>query len=134
MSNIIDIEGVGPAAAAKLAEAGVKTTEKLLEVAGSKAGRVKLAAATDLTEARILEWVNRADLFRIHGVGEEISDLLEAAGVDSVPELAQRVPANLHAKLVEINEAKNLVRQVPSEAQVEKFVAEAKTLDRVVTH
>ncbi|QQR52121.1 DUF4332 domain-containing protein [bacterium] len=134
MTNIIDIEGVGPAAAAKLAEAGVKTTEKLLEVAGSKAGRVKLAETTGVSEAKILEWVNRADLFRIHGVGEEISDLLEAAGVDSVPELATRVPANLHAKLVEVNEAKQLVRQVPSESQVEKFVTEAKTLGRVVTH
>ncbi len=134
MTNIIDIEGVGPAAAAKLAEAGVKTTEKLLEVAGSKAGRVKLAETTGVSEAKILEWVNRADLFRIHGVGEEISDLLEAAGVDSVPELATRVPANLHAKLVSVNEAKQLVRQVPSESQVEKFVTEAKTLGRVVTH
>ncbi len=134
MTNIIDIEGVGPSAAATLAEAGVKTTEKLLEVAGSKAGRVKLAETTGLSESKILEWVNRADLFRITGVGEELSDLLEAAGVDSVPELANRVPASLHAKLVEVNEAKNLVRQLPSVGQVEKFVAEAKTLDRAVTH
>jgi predicted flap endonuclease-1-like 5' DNA nuclease len=134
MATIADIEGVGPKYAAKLGESGVKTTEKLLEVAGSKAGRVKLAAATGISETLVLEWVNRADLFRLNGVGEEFSDLLEAAGVDSVPELANRVPANLHTKLVEVNDAKKLVRQVPSLGQIEKFVAEAKTLPRVVTH
>ncbi len=134
MTAIADIEGVGAVSAEKLAAAGVKTTEKLLEVAGSKAGRVNLAAETGLSETNILEWVNRADLFRINGVGEELSDLLEASGVDSVPELAARVPANLHAKLAEVNEAKHLVRQLPSLAQVEKFVAEAKTLPKVVTH
>ncbi len=134
MATIADIEGVGPAYAAKLADAGVKTTDGLLETAGAKAGRVKLAEATGISESLILEWVNRADLYRINGVGSELSDLLEAAGVDSVPELAARVPANLHAKLTEVNDAKNLVRQVPSLSQVEKFVAEAKTLDKVVTH
>ena len=134
MANIANIEGVGPVYAAKLAEAGVTTTDKLLEVAGAKAGRVKLAVDTGVSETLVLEWVNRADLFRIKGIGEEISDLLESAGVDSVPELAARVPANLHAKLAEVNEAKQLVRQLPSLSQVEQFVAEAKTLDRVVTH
>lgn len=134
MATIADIEGIGPVNATKLQDAGVKTTEKLLEVAGTKAGRVQLAEATGISESSLLEWVNRADLFRINGVGSELSDLLEAAGVDSVPELATRVPANLHAKLTEVNEAKHLVRQLPSLSQVEKFVAEAKTLDKAVSH
>jgi predicted flap endonuclease-1-like 5' DNA nuclease len=134
MSNIKEIEGIGPAQGVKLVEAGIKTTEKLLEVAGSRTGRQHLAEATGISEKMILEWVNRADLFRVPGIGEEISDLLEAAGVDSVPELATRKPENLQAALVEKNEAKHLVRQVPSVNQVMKFVDEAKKLPKVVTH
>ena len=134
MANIIDIEGIGPAHAATLSEAGVKTTEKLLEVAASKAGRKALSDETGIGENQLLEWVNRADLFRIKGVGEEFSDLLEAGGVDSPVELAHRNAENLHAKLVEINDAKNLVNRVPSLAELEKFIAEAKSLPKVVTH
>jgi predicted flap endonuclease-1-like 5' DNA nuclease len=82
----------------------------------------------------ILEWVNLADLLRIKGLGEEFSDLLEEAGVDTVPELAQRNPENLHQKMVEVNEAKNLVRRVPGLAQVTDWVAQAKELPRVITY
>ena len=134
MANIKDIEGIGPAYATKLATAGVKTTDKLLDVAASKAGRKKLAEETSLSESNILEWVNRADLFRVKGIAEEISDLLEFSGVDSVPELATRNAENLHAKMTEVNDAKKLVRKVPSLGQVENFIAEAKTLPKVVTH
>ncbi|GIW12878.1 MAG: ferredoxin [Tepidiforma sp.] len=134
MPKVIDIEGIGPAYAARLEAAGIPTTEKLLERGSTAKGREQLAAELGITPARVLEWVNRADLMRISGVGSEYSDLLEAAGVDSVPELAQRRPENLHAKLVEVNEAKKLVRQVPSLASVEKWVAEAKTLPTAVSH
>lgn len=134
MASIKDIEGIGAVQAEKLAAAGVKTIEKLLEAGASKKGRQDLAKATNISEKLILEWVNRADLFRVPGIGEEISDLLEAAGVDSVPELATRKPDNLQAALAKHNEAKHLVRQVPGLNQVEKFVDEAKKLPKVVTH
>lgn len=134
MSNVKDIEGIGPANATKLADAGVKTTEGLLKVAASKKGRGELAKTTGISEKLILEWVNRADLFRVKGIAEEISDLLEAAGVDSVPELATRSAANLHAAIVKTNESKKLVRKVPSLSQVESFIADAKKLPRIVTH
>lgn len=134
MANINDIEGIGPAYASKLESAGIKTTDSLLKKAASKSGRSNLAEETGISENLILEWVNRADLFRVPGIGEEFSDLLEAAGVDSVPELAQRKPENLHDKLVEVNSAKKLVLQVPGTTQIEKFVDEAKRLPKVVTH
>jgi hypothetical protein len=70
---------------------------------------------------------------RINGVGSEFSDLLENSGVDSVKELATRVPANLQAKMAEVNEAKKLTRRTPNLAEVEKWVAEAKTLDAKVS-
>lgn len=134
MASISDIEGVGPAYAEKLEAAGVKTVEGLLETAGSKKGREELAASTGIAEANILKWVNYADLFRIKGVAGQFAELLEAAGVDSVPELAQRNAANLAAKMEEVNGAKNLANRTPSESEVEKWVEEAKTLDRAVHH
>jgi len=134
MAPIKDIEGIGPAYAEKLATAGVKTTAGLLKVAAGKAGRKSLAESTDISETLILEWVNLADLFRIKGVGEEYSDLLEEAGVDSVPELAQRNATNLHKAIVETNESKNLVRRLPTLNQVTSWVEQAKSMDRVVTH
>jgi predicted flap endonuclease-1-like 5' DNA nuclease len=78
--------------------------------------------------------VNLADLFRIKGVAEEYSDLLEEAGVDTVRELAQRNPKNLYRAMVDKNEAKKLVRRLPSEGQVADWVAQAKKLPRVVKY
>ena len=132
--KIEEIEGVGPAYAAKLSGAGVLTTEHLLERGGSESGRKALAAETGQSHAQILEWVNHVDLMRIDGVGSEYADLLEAAGVDSVPELAARNAANLAAALESTNESKDLVRRVPSEAVVAKWIAEAATLPKLVTH
>ncbi len=134
MTSILDIEGIGKQYRDKLVDHGVKTTEKLLEVAGSKAGRAKLAEATGFSEAHILEWVNRADLMRVKGVGEEYSDLLEAAGVDSPAELAQRNAANLAAAMADYNDKHNTVNRAPSEVEVQHMIDHAKTLDKVVTH
>jgi len=132
--KIREVEGIGPVYAEKLAGAGIVTTEELLKAAGHKAGRRALAAETGISETMLLEWVNRADLMRIKGVGSEYGDLLEAAGVDTVRELARRNPENLHAALLEANERKHLVRRVPSLADVRSWVAMAKTLDAAVSH
>ena len=132
--KIEEIEGVGATYAAKLSGAGVLTTEHLLERGGSESGRKALAAETGQSHDQILEWVNHVDLMRINGVGSEYADLLEAAGVDSVPELAQRNAANLAAALESTNEQKNLVRRVPSEAVVATWIAEAGSLPTLVTH
>jgi len=134
MTKIIDIEGVGPVYAAKLAKAGIKTVEALLKKGATPKGREELAKDSNVDKALILEWVNHADLYRITGVGEEYSDLLEEAGVDTVVELATRKPENLHAKILEVNAAKKLVRRPPSLKEVVKWVTEAKTLPRVVKY
>lgn len=134
MAKITDIEGIGPANAKKLAGAGIRSVETLLQQGKTKKARKELAATTGLSEKEILSWVNMADLFRIRGVGEEYSELLEAAGVDTVVELSKRVPANLHKKMSEVNNAKQLVRQLPSEKQVATWVEQAKSLERVVQY
>jgi predicted flap endonuclease-1-like 5' DNA nuclease len=134
MAKVEEIEGVGPAYAEKLTEAGATTVEKLLELGGTKKGREALAEQTGIGEKLILTWVNHADLMRIDGIGPQFSELLEAAGVDSVAELAQRRADNLAAKLAEVNEEKNLVNRVPSETEVQKFIDQAKELPKAVTH
>jgi predicted flap endonuclease-1-like 5' DNA nuclease len=134
MTKIIDVEGIGKVYAEKLKEAGLSTVEALLKKGASPQGRKEIEEKTGTSQKLILEWVNLADLFRIKGIGEEYSDLLEEAGVDTVVELAQRNAENLHQKLVEINQQKKLVRQVPSLSQVTKWVEQAKILPRVVTY
>lgn len=134
MSKLSDIEGIGEAYSGKLEAAGISSMESLLETCCEKAGRKTIAEKAGVSEKQLLDWVNRADLARIKGVSTQYADLLEASGVDTVPELAQRNAANLQAKMVEVNEAKNLVRKVPSADQVEDWVAQAKTLPRIITH
>lgn len=131
---IIDIEGIGAVFADKLKSADITTTDALLEKAKSPKGRKELAAATGIDESRILKWANMADLMRIKGVGEEYSELLEAAGVDTVKELKTRVPANLTKALADVNAQKKLVRALPTASMVEKWVAQAKDLPSVLTY
>jgi len=132
MAKIIDVEGIGPVYAERLIALGIKTTNKLLKKGATPKGREEIAEKSGIDAGLILEWVNHADLFRIKGVGEEYSDLLEEAGVDTVPELAQRNPENLYAKLVETNDMKKLVRQLPSQRQVSDWVTQAKTMSRMI--
>lgn len=134
MASLIKIEGIGEKYATKLKMVGISTTEALLEWGRTPQGREKLAEKSGITETLILEWVNLADLFRIKGVGEEYSDLLEEAGVDTVVELAQRNPEKLYEKVVGVNQQKKLVRKLPTQGQVSDWVAQAKKLPRVVTY
>jgi predicted flap endonuclease-1-like 5' DNA nuclease len=134
MANVIDIEGVGTVYSKKLHEAGVASTDALLTEGATPQGRKALAEMTGIADKLILKWVNRADLFRIKGVGEQYSDLLAAAGVETVLELAQRRPDHLHQKLVETNAAKKLVRVVPELDHVADWVEQARKLPRVVSY
>jgi predicted flap endonuclease-1-like 5' DNA nuclease len=134
MASIDAIEGIGHKYATTLRKSGVRTTEKLLKVAGGKKGRKALSESTGVSEPRLLEWVNRADLMRVNGIGEEYSDLLEAAGVDTVKELRRRNAANLLKMMVEVNAKKKLVRRLPTESIVDRWVESAKRLSPMVTH
>lgn len=134
MTNLLKIEGIGDVYAQKLSAARVTSVESLLEQGASPQGRKALAERTGISDKLILEWVNHADLFRIKGVGEEYSDLLEEAGVDTVPELAQRNAEHLYVKLQEVNAAKKLVRRLPTQSQVADWIEQAKTLHRVITY
>jgi predicted flap endonuclease-1-like 5' DNA nuclease len=134
MANLITVEGIGPVYAQKLAEAGISSTEALLERGSSPQGRSEIAEATGISGDLILRWVNHVDLFRVKGVGEEYADLLEAAGVDTVPELGQRNADNLYRTLAEVNEEKKLVRQLPGRERVKDWVEQAKVLPRRITY
>jgi len=132
--QIIELEGIGLAYGEKLASAGVKTVEELLSKGASSDGRESLASTTGISEKIIRDLVNAADLMRINGVGPQFAEMLEAAGVDSVPELAQRNAANLAKQMMETNAAKNLANRMPAESEIERWIMEAKSLPRIVTH
>ena len=134
MAKLSDVEGIGEAYSSRLEAAGISSLENLLETCCEKKGRKEMAEKSGVSEKLILNWVNRADLSRIKGISTQYADLLECAGVDTVPELAQRNPENLQSKIAELNNEKNLVRKVPTTSQVEDWVAQAKDLPRVVTH
>jgi predicted flap endonuclease-1-like 5' DNA nuclease len=134
MAKLEDVEGIGSVQAQKLKAAGVVSLGSLLETGKTPKGRAVLADKTGISEKLILEWVNHADLYRIRGVGSEFSDLLEAAGVDTVVELARRVPENLHKKLLEVNEERKLVRRPPSITQVTGWVEQAAGLPRIIEY
>lgn len=134
MSKLSTIEGIGEVYEAKLEAAGVKSVEALLDACATKKGRAELAETTGIPEKMILKWANHADLARVKGIGGEYAELLEAAGVDSVPELATRKAENLFKKMQETNDAKSLVRKMPTAAQVEDWIKQATALPRVLQY
>lgn len=134
MASLVKIEGIGEKYAIKLKMVGISTTDTLLDRGSTPQGREEIAKKSGITKTLILEWVNLADLFRIKGVGEEYSDLLEEAGVDTVVELAQRNPDNLYQSVVEVNQKKKLVRKLPTQGQVKDWVKQAKKLPRVLEY
>jgi predicted flap endonuclease-1-like 5' DNA nuclease len=132
--KIEDIEGIGAVMGEKFRSAGVKDTDSLLQNALTPKQRKQLADKTGLSEVRILKFANMADLYRISGVGSEYSELLEAAGVDTVPELAKRNAANLTQAMATLNQEKKLTRQVPTESEVTKWIEQAKGLPRMLEY
>lgn len=132
--KIIDVEGIGNVNVKKLVEAGINTVDDLLQKAKTPAGRKTLEETTGISGKSILKWTNHADLMRINGVGPQFSELLEAAGVDTVKELKHRVADNLQQKLEEINNEKNLVNRVPSVSEVQKMIDQAKELPAIMEY
>ncbi|MDH3277667.1 MAG: DUF4332 domain-containing protein [Nitrosopumilus sp.] len=130
----MEIEGIGPSYGEKLEAAGMKNSDDLLEAGKTPQGRKDLVEKTGISSKLILEWINLCDLIRIKGVGEEYSDLLEEAGVDTVVELSNRNAENLQKKMEEVNGEKKLVRKTPTLDQVTEWIAEAKTLPRVIEY
>jgi predicted flap endonuclease-1-like 5' DNA nuclease len=134
MTKLTNIEGVGEAYARKLRAADISSITKLLEEGATPKGRKKIAIQSGLSDTLISKWVNHADLFRVKGIGSEYAELLEISGVDTVVELAQRNPTNLHQKMTSVNQEKRLVRKLPALVQVEKWVTQAKKLPRVIKY
>ncbi len=134
MAKISEIEGIGPVYGEKLSAAGIDTTDKLLSAGAKPSGRKEIAKATGISEQKILQWVNHADLFRVKGIGPEYADLLEIAGVNTVVQLARRNAENLHAKLVEVNSQKKLVRKLPTLNQVSDWISQAQKMPRAIKY
>jgi predicted flap endonuclease-1-like 5' DNA nuclease len=134
VSRLGIIEGINEINESRLKEAGVFSLEDLLQQCISRKGRNDLAEKTGITEKVILKWANQVDLARIKGIGGEYAELLEAAGVNTVPELAKRNPDNLRVKMVEINNAKKMVKKLPARRQVEDWIRQAVKLPRTLQY
>ena len=132
--KIESIEGIGPKTGEALRAAGIKTVDQLLDVACDKRGRQQLADQIEITESRVLQYVNMADLFRVKGVASQYAELLVGAGVDTVKELKHRNVENLVTKMNEINADKKLVRSTPSVKVVASWIDQAKSLPAKITH
>ncbi len=133
MANLSGIEGIGQLYAVKLEQVGVHSVEQLLDAGSNKKGRQSLAEEAGIREELIFHWVTRADLSRVKGVNTQFVNLLESAGVGTVPELALRNPMYLESRMYKVNEQKHFVRNIPTMSQVEDWVTQAKKLPRVVT-
>lgn len=134
MSKLRRIEGIGETFAVRLDIAGVTSIEELLNICATKKGRTELAEKTGISEKLVLRWANQADLTRVKGIGGEYAELLEAAGVDTIPELSIRKAENLYIKMKEINAQKSLVRKLPTQSQVEDWILQADVLPRVLQY
>ena len=132
--KIIDIQGIGPVYAEKLVAAGIETVDQLLEKGKDAKGRKALEEVTGIRHDLILTWVNHADLFRVKGIGPQFSELLEAAGVDTVKELARRNAENLEKTMLEVNEKEHRTKRVPTAGELQKMIDQAKELPGVVTY
>jgi len=134
MADLTTVEGIGETYVKKLKDAGLGSTKTLLEKGATPQGRKEIAEKTGIGDKLILRWVNHVDLSRVKGIGGEYAELLEAAGVDTVPELAQRRPENLFQKMESVNKEKKLVRKTPTQPQVAAWIEQAKNLPRVISY
>lgn len=134
MADLSTVEGIGETYAKKLMDAGLGSTKALLEKGATPQGRKEIAEKTGISDKLILRWVNHVDLFRVKGIGGEYAELLEAAGVDTVPELAQRKAENLCQKMESVNKEKKLVRKPPTQSQVADWIEQAKKLPRILSY
>ncbi len=132
--QIEEIEGIGPAHGEKLASVGIKNTDAFLQLCADRKGRREIGVKVNISEKHLLKWANLADLMRISGIGPQFSELLEAAGVDTVKELRHRNPVNLAARMKEVQQEKRLTRTAPGVSTVSRWVAQARKLDPIITH
>ncbi len=132
--QIDEIEGIGPANKEKLSAASITTTDDLLKLCCDAKGRKAVSGSTGIGESSLLKWANMADLMRVSGIGRQFSELLEAAGVDTIKELRTRNAANLAAKMKAVNDEKKLAKASPSESQIEEFIKQASAMEPLITH
>jgi predicted RecB family nuclease len=131
---ITDIDGIDDDVAAVFKAAGIRSTDRLLEAARTVKGRKLLAEKTGFSEKQLLCWANVADRMRIKGISKEYADLLQAAGVDTVKELKYRNPLNLAKAMADANRKRRLVRQLPSEKVVRRWIENARILPLKITY
>jgi molybdenum cofactor biosynthesis enzyme MoaA len=131
---ITQIDGLDEDDIKALKGAGIRTTERLLDAAKDPKGRKCLAEKTGISEKQLLSYANACDHMRIKGMGKGYVCLLRAAGVITVRELKFRNPAKLAKSMAEANKKRKLVRFLPPEKLVVRWVEHAKKLQLKITY
>jgi len=130
---ITDIRGISADVAAVLKSEGIRTTIGLLRAAKTPKQRLRIAAKIGAGSREVLDWATAADRMRVKGVGFEYAELLRAAGVKTVSDLQFRNPQNLFEKMRAANKEK-LVRLLPREKTVERWIESAKRLQPIIRY
>lgn len=134
MTNIIDLKGMDNSYAERLEKMNIKTLDDLLKAGATPKDRELIAENTKASSTLVLEWINHADLSRVNGIAGEYAGLLEKTGVNTVLELGTRRPDNLTKAMTSLNEKKQFVQQLPTEAQVADWIEQAKHLPTMVSY
>jgi hypothetical protein len=132
--SLKNIDGLGTEIVASLKAAGIRTTDKLLELAKTAKGRKALSEKTGIDEKRLLQFANMADRLRVKGLGTEYAELLRLVGVDTVRELQYRNPRNLAQEMRKVNDKRRLVQLVPTEKAVGRWIEHARRLPPKITY
>ena len=134
MPSIEAIQDIGVRHRSRLKAAELWSCRALLEAGATKKGRRIVAETVGVSESRVLEWVHKADLMRVNGISTRYSQLLEAAGVESMRKLRKSRPAQLHQSLVEEDKKrrKRLVNRLPPAKEVAAWIEQARTLSPII--
>jgi Domain of unknown function (DUF4332) len=131
---IAELGCIDPGLIPRLKSAGIRTSDKLLDAAKSLRGRKELAEKTGIDEKSLLCLANKIDRMRVKGIGQDYATLLQIAGVDTVRELKYRNPKRLAEAMAGANAERKLVRVLPSEQTVERWIEYAKKLPLKITY
>jgi hypothetical protein len=131
---VAKLDGMTAQSAARLRKEGIRTAEKLIEVASSVRSRKRLAKETGIQEAQLLEWVNIAHYLQIKGMGAAKAKLIRATGVNTVRDLGFRNPERLAQRMREINDKLGLVGALPSEPSVRLLIERARKHNSKITY
>lgn len=106
---------------------GYETTEDVLRGLLTPDQRDAVAYATGIAVAQLAEIARLCEFLQVRGIGPRAADLLMAAGVFNVADLAARDPSVLVAELETVNNVERITGTNPTFDHVRDWVSGAAT-------